>query len=94
LEKVVNKLIAGIRAGKRDLLAEGLVSLTPDARLHSSGKLRDGEEEVMTDVLDTIDQYPGVFIALAPHDHGKDDKVVETGPRAAPSPAAPCSRRS
>ncbi|MFT3774379.1 MAG: hypothetical protein QM820_54160 [Minicystis sp.] len=80
LEKAVQKAILAVRTAKNALEGEDLESLTPDGRLYSSGKLREGEEVAMTAILDTVDEHPGLFASLAAHDHGKDDKVVETGP--------------
>lgn len=80
LERKVQKALLAIEAVIADLEGEDLEALTPDERQHSSGKLRDGEEEVMVSILDTIDAHPGLFASLAAHDHGKDDKVVETEP--------------
>jgi hypothetical protein len=79
-EKAVHQALLAVRAAKEDLDGHGLESLTPDDRQHSTGKLRDGEDEAMVAVLDTVDKQPGLFAALAPHDHGKDDKKVETAP--------------
>jgi len=80
LEKAVHKATLAVRAATKDLDEQGLESLTPDERQHSTGKLRDQEEAALVAILDAIDVQPGLFAALAPHDHGKDDKVVETGP--------------
>jgi hypothetical protein len=80
LEKAVEKATQGVRAARQALEGQDLESLTPDGRLHSAGKLREGEDLAMIGVLDTIDKFPGLFAALAPHDHGEDDQAVETGP--------------
>ena len=99
LEKAVKKGIDALAAITADLEKHGLASKTPEERQHSNGKLRDGEDAAMVNVLDTVDAFPGLFQALAPHDHGKDDKVVETGParvalsrRAAIAPLAAAAR--
>ncbi|APR82198.1 Hypothetical protein A7982_07547 [Minicystis rosea] len=80
LEKAVQKARAAVAAAVSELEKHDLESLTPDGRLHSSGKLREGEDEAMVSILDAVDAQPGVFAALAPHDHGQDAKVVETAP--------------
>jgi hypothetical protein len=80
LEAAVKKALAAVRASRAELDKHELASMTSDDRQHSAGKLRDGEEAAMIAVLDTVDAHPGQFASLAPHDHGKDDAVVETGP--------------
>ncbi|APR87536.1 hypothetical protein A7982_12885 [Minicystis rosea] len=80
LEKAVQKARSAVAAVMSELEAHDLESLTPDDRLHSSGRLRDGEGEAMLSILDTVDAHPGLFAALAPHDHGNDDNAVETAP--------------
>ncbi len=69
-----------VRDARRAVEVAGLQTLTDDERLHSNGKLRLKEPEAMVAVLDAIDVAPGVFGALAPHDHGVDPEAVETGP--------------
>jgi hypothetical protein len=80
LTKSVSAAIASIKAAREDLEGQGLASKTQEERLYSNGKLREGEAEVMTVVLDTMDRFPGIFASLAARDHGEDDKVLETGP--------------
>jgi len=72
------------------LVAFDLARFTADERLHSNGRLRDGEDEVMVNILDTIDEMPGLFAALANRDHGSNPNIVET----APARAALAMRRS
>jgi hypothetical protein len=75
LVEAVEKARAALRVAEKALAA-----LTSEERAHSSGKLRDGEDDVLAVVLDTIDAHPAQFASLAPHDHGTDERVVETGP--------------
>jgi hypothetical protein len=60
--------------------AMNLTSLTPEERMHTMGKLRDGEADAMNAVYDTMDKFPGVFWALATKDGGTNANVVETAP--------------
>lgn len=80
LVAAVDKARAAVRAAEQALEAFDLASLTSDERAHSAGKLRDGEDAVLVTILDTVDAHPAQFASLAPHDHGSDDHVVETGP--------------
>lgn len=80
LKKAVDKALLALRQAREGLEAQGLDALTPEDRLHSAGRLREGEDKAMIAVLDAVDRQPGLFAALAPHDHGADDKKVETGP--------------
>jgi hypothetical protein len=80
LAKVVDEGVDALRALLAALEGQGLGSKTPEDRTHSNGKLRDGEPDAMTNILDTVDKFPGLFQSLAPHDHGKDDSRVETAP--------------
>lgn len=80
LVKAVNAGITSIKAVREDLEGHDLASKTQDERGNSNGKLREGEGAAMVTILDTIDKHPGLFASLAPHDHGVDPKVVETGP--------------
>jgi hypothetical protein len=80
LVAAVEKARAAVRVAAQALEEFELAALTSDERAHSSGKLRDGEGEILTVVLDTVDAHPEQFASLAPHDHGTDDRVVETGP--------------
>jgi hypothetical protein len=61
-------------------LLPGMEVIDKDERLHSNGRIKDGEPAVMRSVLDTVDEHPRYFEALAPIDNGKDDRRVETGP--------------
>lgn len=58
----------------------GWITMTPDARQASIGKLREGEPEVMIGIFDAVDAHPQHFASLAAKDRGEDDQVVETGP--------------
>jgi hypothetical protein len=80
LVAAVEKARAALRVAEKALEAFDLAQLTSDERAHSSGKLRDGEGDVLEVVLDTVDAHPEQFASLAPHDHGTDERVVETGP--------------
>lgn len=80
LESAVQKARLAVGKVMDELVEHDLASLTPDDRAHSSGKLREGEDVAMTAILDTVDKHTGLFASLAPHDHGDDDKMVETGP--------------
>ena len=64
--------------GQLDTL--GLASLTKDERLHSTGKLRDGEEPVLEVILKTIDTHSTLFTSIADKDGGQDPTKVETAP--------------
>jgi hypothetical protein len=80
LVAAVEKARAALRVAEAALEEFDLAALTSDERAHSSGKLREGESDMLTIVLDTVDAHPQQFASLAPHDHGTDDRVVETGP--------------
>ncbi len=80
LAEVVQRALSAMEVAEAELDAQELSAYTADERLHSSGKLREGEPDAMLCVLDTVDKHPGQFASLAPADHGKDDKLVETGP--------------
>ena len=56
----------------------GQVVLTADERIHSEGKLRDGESAVLHVVLDGVDLAPHYFAALADSDLGNDPERFET----------------
>jgi hypothetical protein len=60
-------------------LLPGLRTLTEDDRLHTSGKLRDGESEVLARLLPAIDRHPAYFASLADQDEGHDPTKLETG---------------
>ena len=57
-----------------------LARLTTDERTASGGKLRDGEDVILDELLATIDASPATFAAIASVDHGTDDARVETEP--------------
>lgn len=57
-----------------------LARLTAAERVTVGGRLRDGEEGALTDLLDTIDASPQTFVSIASIDHGTDDARVETEP--------------
>ena len=80
LALAVEKARAALRAAEAALEAYDLAAYTSDERAHSAGKLRDGEDVALTGILDTVDAHPEHFASLAPHDHGTDDRKVETGP--------------
>jgi len=56
---------------------EDAMELTDDGRLHAS-RLREGEPEALTGVLDYADARPELFANLANKDEGKDPNVFET----------------
>ena len=66
-----------------NLLAQALAlivnptQLTPDQRLHSSGKLRAGEAEALIAALDVAKAYPASFVSLATMDNGVDPSTFE-----------------
>jgi hypothetical protein len=64
-----------------DELLPGVVGLTPDGRLHSSGKFRSGEAEALASVLDAAEKKPELFTSLAALDDGFDPQKFETGVR-------------
>jgi hypothetical protein len=76
----VQKLLASAQSLAASYAALGLPSLTSDEQLHSNGKLRVGEADAMTTIFDAMDDFPGVFAALAAKDGGVDPTEVETGP--------------
>ena len=78
--KLAATALAQIEALEKTLAALDLASLTADERVHTNGKLREGEAEALVVVLDAVDAHPSRFAALAAHDHGVDDSVVETAP--------------
>ena len=80
LEKAAANVLAQLAAIRATLEPHGLAALTGDERLHSNGRLRDGEDSAVVTILDTVDGHPAHFQALAGHDHGVDDAVVETAP--------------
>jgi hypothetical protein len=80
LAATAKQAIAQLKALKESLKQFGFTSLTINEREHSNGKFREGESTAIATILDTVDAKPGLFEALAPFDHGTDDKVVETGP--------------
>lgn len=78
VEARVNGVMA-LLAQAEDMLG-GLVELTLEERKFSSGRLRSGEPEAITSLLDAADQMPEHFIALAAKDYGSDDAVFESAP--------------
>lgn len=65
-------------AREAESLLPAATPLTPEERQTSIGKLRQGEPDAMTAILDTVDAFPGVFASLADKDRGVDDDRVET----------------
>ena len=61
------------------LEAFDLSAHTSKERAHSAGKLRNGEELALEDILDTVDAPRKRFVSLAPHGHGTDDSKVKDG---------------
>jgi hypothetical protein len=59
-------------------LLPGLATLDREARVHSTGRLRDGEAHALGAVIDVVAQNPSLFTFLADHDFGTDPKKVET----------------
>jgi hypothetical protein len=59
-------------------LLPGLTTMTEHDRRHSNGKMRDGEGDALTSVLDVADKHPQYFAALADKDGGIDPEVFET----------------
>src|SRR5262245_58213431 len=57
-----------------------LVELSEDARVHSNGRLRDGESAALLNLLDTADAFGSLFAAIADRDRGTDDGAFESGP--------------
>jgi hypothetical protein len=80
LALAVEKARAALRAAEAALEAYDLAAYTSEERAHSAGKLRDGEDLALEGILDTVDAHPEHFASLAPHDHGTDNRKVETGP--------------
>jgi hypothetical protein len=82
--ELVSTKIAKLAADARALLVQvhgqGWPAMTADERLHTTGKIREGEAVAMVAVLDTMDAFPGVFQSLAAHDGGVDPDAVETEP--------------
>lgn len=69
-----------VKAAKAALATHDLARLTAEERLHSSGKLREGEDRAILALFDTIDKFPATFQALADRDGGVDPSAVETAP--------------
>jgi hypothetical protein len=80
LALAVAKAREGVGAAEAALEAFELAAYTSEERAHSAGKLRDGEDLALEGILDTVDAHPEHFISLAPHDHGTDNRKVETEP--------------
>ena len=101
IAKIADKGVRDVEAIIAQVTALGLGNLTEDARTHSTGKLRADEDAAMVNVLDAVDAYPDRFAAIAAHDHGADDALVETAPardalarRAAAAPLAAALARA
>ena len=80
LASVVKTARDAVRAARTALATVDLAKLTADERLHSGGRLRDGEDEALSTVLDTIDAHGPTFQSLADRDGGVDPSALETGP--------------
>ena len=52
---------------------------TPDQRMHSAGRLKDGEGPMLQKVLDVAAAYPASFESLANLDFGEDPSTFEVG---------------
>jgi len=61
----------------------GLVQYSTDERVHTTGKLRDGESAALTNIVSTVAQFPGLFDSLSDKDGGGDDATLETDPTSA-----------
>ena len=59
-------------------LFPGTVMLTTDDRIHSDGRLRAGESEVLGAILAAAESAPQYFASLADRDEGHDAKKFET----------------
>jgi hypothetical protein len=66
--------------GKVDGLFPGLRQLTPDERVHTNGRLRDGEEDAIRSILLAAAKFPHYFVPFADRDHGKDSSRFEAEP--------------
>lgn len=80
LAAAVASAITAVKAVNTQLAGAGLVVLTPEQRQHTNGRIRQGEDEAMTSILETVDAHPGAFQFMAARDHGVDDLTVETQP--------------
>ena len=58
LAKAVAKAVTALELAEAELDAFDLAQLTDDERVHSNGRLRDGEHAAMVNVLDTVDAFP------------------------------------
>jgi hypothetical protein len=79
-EAQVAKALTSANALLAALKALGCPVLTDQERLHTMGKLREGEPVAMNAVFDTVDANPVVFASLAEKDGGTDPTAVETQP--------------
>lgn len=61
-------------------LLPGMSVLDKEDRIHSGGRIREGEADAMSSILGVVEKHPKFFEALADADHGKDPRRVETGP--------------
>jgi hypothetical protein len=76
----VANAMSNLAAATAALQKLGLASMSAAQRQDSTGKLRLGESPALTNVLDVMDGYSGVFASLADKDGGADDGAVETDP--------------
>lgn len=83
LEEIVANGIASLKALLSALKGQGLAALTGDDRLHTNGKLRDGEADALTAVLDTMEAHPDVFASLATKSRGTGKALGSATARAA-----------
>ncbi len=78
--KVARDVLALLTQIEQKLDSLDLARLTTDERINSAGKLREGEDDVLDELLAAIDASPQTFASIATLDHGTDDAVVETEP--------------
>lgn len=71
--KQIGTLVQEIRK-----LLPGVVRLTEKERIHSTGRIRDGEADALRAVLDTVELKPAAFESLAARDNGSDEDILET----------------
>ena len=78
LDELKKRVDAGlVLFEKLDELLPGMIELTEDAKLHSSGHYRNNEAESLTGLLDVADKRPAIFEALADKDAGADPTKFE-----------------
>lgn len=80
LEKAVHDALAALATVKRIVDEQDFARLTADERKTINGRMRTEEDSALVAVFDTVDAFPGHFMALADKDGGKDPKKVETEP--------------